>query len=96
MMCRLRTQSFMTLGQTVRPVRVRTDRRTNFVSNIDFKHCTYHEMILKEELFICKAQCWRSDGRTRDVAQQASLEQTSFYHHLPIIDLETSLSKLCM
>ena len=35
MICRLRTQSFMTLGQTVRPVRVRTDTRTNFVSNID-------------------------------------------------------------
>ena len=42
---RLRRHSFMALGQTVRPVRVRThrhpDRQTNFVSNIDLVNTTY-------------------------------------------------------
>ena len=66
MMCRLRTQSFMTLGQTVRPVCVRTDRQTNLVSNnIDlvFKKFSklfffIHKYILIKNDIVSKAGEW--------------------------------------
>ena len=67
MMCRLRTQSFMTLGQTVRPVCVRTDRQTNLVSNIDlvFKKFSkpfffIHRYILIKNDIVSKVGEWWS------------------------------------
>ena len=67
MMCRLRTQSFMTLDQTVRPVCVRTDRQTNLVSNIDLVFKKFlklfffiHRYILIKNDIVSKAGEWWS------------------------------------